>query len=98
MKNYLKSNHKLSLEDFEFLVNPPLIATQQQLQPDKTLADKQPLQAGRFVQEVYKAKVLTLKKPQLGMISVEGYMTIDSDKVCLVCLLWFYHRTETHHG
>jgi len=68
----------LSTEDFEFLANPP--PSQQQLQ----LADAGVVGEGDVVRnDVFKAKVFTLKKPRVGMVAVEGLMTIDSDKVSI---------------
>ena len=82
LKMYLKTNHKLSTEDFDFLVNPP--PSQQQLQ----LADAGVAGEGDVRTGVFKAKVFTLKKPRVGMVAVEGLMTIDSEKVIL------FHRKK----
>ena len=76
---YLKTNHKLSTEDFEFLANPPNLPSQQQLQ----LADAGVSGEGDVRTDVFKAKVFTLKKPRVGMVAVDGLMTIGSDRVRL---------------
>ena len=74
------------MEDFQFLVKPLAIANRQQPHLQIVGAEKQvsARSAGAGGREVCKAKVLTLKKPQVGMISVEGFMTIDSNKVSLL--------------
>ena len=34
-------------------------------------------------QDIYRGKVFTLKKPKVGMVASDGFMTINSDKVVL---------------
>ena len=90
------------MEVFERLVNPIFMPNRQQLQLGKVGVEKVPQHVNADADvpggpEVFKAKDLTLKKPPLGMITVEGYMTVDSSKVRFMFLLCCLDRFNEGH-